>query len=111
MEEKTLMKLSTTVLLIGLIILTIILKLEELPISYRPDELQEDEYIKIKGSIKELKNYGNMTRMTIEHPKETQVTVFQPINITTDKDIEVLGRVNIYEGKRSIIAEKITSAS
>ena len=111
MEEKTLLKISTTILLLGLIILTIILKLEELPINYDLEEMEEDDYIRIKGSIKNLKNYGNMTKITIKHPKETEITIFEPINISTDKEIEVLGKIDIYEGRKSIIAEKITSAS
>lgn len=112
MQTKTLFKLSLTVLLISLFLLTILSNSLE-PKTIKIININEkmlDEWVKVKGRASEIKTIktetGKMTLFkVVDETGSIEVVFYDSINIT--ENVEVIGKVTEYKNKIQLQATKI----
>ena len=113
MKEKTLLKVALIVSLLGLLILYLIsdnLEIKEKNIEKITID-NKDEFVKIKGTVSNIVDTEKVTIMEILQPQEITVVFFKnedkTINIQQGNEVEVIGKVDEYEGNLEIIADRI----
>ena len=113
MKEKTLLKIALITSLSGLLILYLIssnIELKEKNIEKITIE-NIDEFVKLKGIVKRITDTEKVTIMEITQPQEITVVLFKDKNTTTkiqkNNEIEIFGKVDEYEGKLEIIADRV----
>ena len=67
--------------------------------------------IKVEGIVKVLFENDKVTILTIEQPQETKVVMFksknESIGIFEGNKIEVIGKIDEYEGNLEVIADRV----
>lgn len=113
MKEKTLLKIALITSLLGLLILYLIsgsIELKEKNIEKITIE-NKDEFVKLSGIVSNLVNSEKVMILEITQPQEITVVLFKNENksimINEGNEIEVFGRVDEYNGKMEIIAERV----
>ncbi|MBN1157206.1 hypothetical protein JXA85_06290 [Candidatus Woesearchaeota archaeon] len=106
MKESTLLKLAFTVSSIGIISMWLISG------SIEPDgnELRENSYVKVKGTISRISETDSTFFIGLETDKGiVDVVVFKNgvLELNEQQGVEINGRVAVYNGKKEIIAERI----
>ena len=112
MKEKTLLKVALIASLLGLLILYIIS--DNITIKEKNIEKitldNKDEMVKVKGTVSKVIDTEKVTIMEITQPQEITVVLFKGENKTTPikegDEIEIIGKVDEYEGKLEIIAHR-----
>ena len=115
MEEKSLFKIALACSLVGVTTLFFVSEFIEVDDKYieeiRIDYLDKD--VKIMGTVKKVVDNGNVVMMNIVQPQELKVVVFKDENKDENIDlkagnyIEVLGKVEEYNGELEIIGDRI----
>lgn len=71
----------------------------------------EDDFIKIKGVVSNVVDKEKVAVIKILQPKELTVLLFKKDNKTMPvkqgNEIEVIGKINQYENKNEVIADKV----
>lgn len=109
MKESSLLKIAFFVSVIGIVLLYLFadsIILEETRLN-ETDKLQQDKTVRIIGIVKKISTNDNNTFITIEQSNNIDVFVNKPINLTQNSTVEVIGKVDEYNGKKEIVAEKI----
>lgn len=110
MKDSTLLRISLTTTIIGLISLFIILQtveLEETSFDSLNDK-DEDEIVKIKGVIEKVTNKAELTIITLSQKVLLKGVIFENITLSKGLEVEVIGRVSNYNGEKEILIEKIS---
>jgi DNA/RNA endonuclease YhcR with UshA esterase domain len=113
MKEKTLLRIALICSLLGLLSLYLIsenINIEEKNIEKITLE-NKDEFVKLKGTVTNVVNAENVMIIDILQPQEITVVMFksngQQIGIKKGQQIEVIGKVDDYEGNLEIIADRV----
>ena len=113
MKEQTLLKTALIVSLVGLSILYLIndnIEIKEKNIEKITLE-NKDEFVKLKGIVNRIVDTEKVTIMEITQPQEITVVLFKDENktmpIQEGNEVEVIGKVDEYEGKLEIIADRL----
>jgi len=113
MREQTLLKTALIVSLLGLSILYLIndnIDIKEKNIEKITID-NKDEFVKLKGIVSRLIDTEKVTIMEITQPQEITVVLFKDENktmpIQEGNEVEVIGKVDEYEGKLEIIADRL----
>ena len=113
MKEQTLLKIALITSLLGLLILYLIsgnIELKEKNIEKITIE-NKDEFVKLNGIVSNLVNSEKVMILEITQPQEITVVIFKnqnnTININEGNEVEIFGKVDEYEGKLEIIAERV----
>lgn len=113
MKEKTLLKLALIVSLLGLLILFLIsdnIKIKEKNIEKITIE-NKDEFVKLRGIVSKVIDTEKVTIMEITQPQQITVVLFKDENKTMSiqqgNQVEIFGKVDEYEGKLEIIADRL----
>ena len=113
MKEKTLLKLALIVSLSGLLILFLIsdnIEIKEKNIEKITIE-NKDEFVKLRGIVSKVIDTERVTIMEITQPQQITVVLFKNENrtmpIQKGNEIEIFGKVDEYEGKLEIIADRL----
>jgi DNA/RNA endonuclease YhcR with UshA esterase domain len=113
MKEKALLKVALITSLAGLLILYLIngnIDLKEKNIEKITLDNKGD-FVKLKGIVNKVVNTENVVIMEIAQSNEITVVFFknenQEININQNNEVEIFGKVDEYEGKLEIIADRI----
>jgi DNA/RNA endonuclease YhcR with UshA esterase domain len=110
MEEKKLLRLSLIFSLFGILVLFLIslnMDVNEKLIS-QLDETDLGFNVKMEGVVTDVQNKGTVTLITISQLDEMDVVLFNSELILNKGDyLEVTGKIDEYEGKNQIIADKI----
>lgn len=111
MEEKTIVKISLAITILGLGFLFLYAeqfdaqKLEEL------QSIPSDEYIQMKGKVTRMKTTDNAVFLEIEGEKiiKTEVILFSGENLFLKEGdyVEVEGMVEDYNHQKEVIASKV----
>ncbi|MAE43094.1 hypothetical protein CMO93_04935 [Candidatus Woesearchaeota archaeon] len=112
MKEKTLLKVALITSLLGLLILYAIS--DNITISQTNIEKitldNKDEMVKLKGIVSKVIDTEKVTIINIIQPQEITAVLFKDENTTTkikeNNQIEIIGKVDEYEGKLEIIAHR-----
>ena len=111
MRENTLLKIALICSLAGLAALYFIFQKIEIK-EYKPGFLNKDigDDVKLSGKIIKITDRGTVVFMELSQQAPVSVVVFSPANSTNlkkDDFVEVFGKVQEYNGKSEIIAQKI----
>ena len=113
MQEKTLLKVALISSIVGLLILYLIN--DNIQINEKNIEKitigNKDEFVKIRGIVSNVVDTEKVVIMEITQPQQITVVLFKKENKTmpiyTGNEIEIFGKVDEYEGKMEIIADRV----
>ena len=113
MKEQTLLKTALIVSLLGLLILYLIsgnIEIKEKNIEKITID-NKDEFVKLTGIVNKVIDTEKVTIMEITQPQQITVVLFKDENktmpIQEGNEVEVIGKVDEYEGKLEIIADRL----
>ena len=113
MKEKTLLKIALICSLLGLLVLYIIsgsMEIKEKNIEKITLE-NKDEFVKLQGIVSNVVDTEKVMIVDLVQPQEITIVMFKNENITADiqqgNEVEVIGKVDEYEGKMEIIADRV----
>jgi len=113
MQEKTLLKIALIMSLLGLLILYLIsdnIEIKEKNIEKITLD-NKDEFVKLRGIVSKVIDTERVTIMEIMQPQEITVVLFKNENktmpIQKGNEVEIFGKVDEYEGKLEIIADRL----
>lgn len=113
MKEKNLLKIALICSLIGILILFITsqsISVQEKTISRITIE-DAGNKVKIKGSVEKVIDTEKVTIINVMQPQDLDVVLFKETNETFDiqKDdfIEVIGKIEEYQGKLEVIGQRV----
>ena len=110
MKETTLLKIALICSLVGLIVLYFISSKIEVK-EYKPvlsKNIGDD--VKLNGIVSKITDRGNVVFIEVIHQNPVTVVLFTDddnLKLRNGNNIEVIGKVQEYNGKNEIIAEKI----
>ncbi|MCK4860251.1 MAG: hypothetical protein KAS87_06820 [Candidatus Omnitrophica bacterium] len=113
MKEKTLLKIALICSLLGL--LTLYLTSNNIEIKEKNIEKitleNKDEFVKLKGIVSNVIDTEKVTIMEITQPQQITVVLFKNENktipIQQGNEVEIIGKVDEYEGRMEIIADRL----
>ena len=111
MKETTLLKIALVCSLAGLIALYFISQRIEVK-DYKPAELNKNvgDDVKLKGAVTKIDGKGNVVFVDLKNENYMTVVLFTSENdlkLKNGDNIEVIGKVQEYNGKNEIIAQNI----
>jgi DNA/RNA endonuclease YhcR with UshA esterase domain len=108
MKEKALLKIALVASCIGLLLLFIFSKnIEVNEATIDKIDGMQDEEVRIQGVVERVSNKEKVTFIEITQEVTTTVVVFDNISINKGEKIEVIGKVDEYNGESEILAERI----
>ena len=110
MKETLLLKIALICSLAGLVGLYFISAKIEIK-DYKPSEISKNagDDVRLIGKVSKITSRGNITFIDVNQETLVNVVVFDENNIELKKEdtVEVIGKVQYYNGKEEIIAQKI----
>ena len=111
MKETTLLKIALICSLVGLVALYFISGRIELK-DYKPNYLNNKNIgddVKLSGKIMKITDKGNVVFIDVEQNFPVSVVVFtdKVVNLNENDFVEISGKIQEYNGKEEIIADKI----
>ena len=111
MKETTLLKIALICSLVGLFVLYFISTKIEVK-DYKTNILNKNigEDVKLKGIVTKINDKGNVIFIEVNQQNPISIVVFGNdgnINLKNGDNVEVIGKVQEYNGKNEIIAQKI----
>ena len=111
MKETTLLKIALICSLVGLFVLFFISTKIEIK-DYKPNILNENagDDVKLTGNIAKVSDRGDVAFVEIIQKVPVSVVIFKDKNnlkLKSNDSIEVYGKVQEYNNKNEIIAQKI----
>lgn len=110
MKESTLLKIALICALIGLVALYFISAKIEVK-DYKPSELSKNigDDVNLKGTVTKIADKGNVVFVDVSQQNSVSVVLFTDnnINLKSGDNVEVIGKVQEYNGKNEIIAQKV----
>lgn len=117
MKEKTLLRTALICSLTGLFALYLIsenITIEEKDIEKITME-NKDEFVKLTGIVNNIVDTEKVAIMEISKPQKITVVLFKNENRTMPvyigNEVEIIGKVDEYEGKMEVIAERLRTIS
>jgi DNA/RNA endonuclease YhcR with UshA esterase domain len=112
MKEKTLLKIALIVSLVGLAVLYFAsnnLSLDESRIEKITLE-NKDDFVKVKGVVSKVIDSDKAAIIDIMQPNTIKVVLFKadnkPTTIKEGQEVEIIGKVDEYDGELEIIAHR-----
>ena len=112
MKEKTVLKIALISSLVGLLVLYLIsdnITIEEKNIEKITLD-NKDEFVKVRGLVNKVVDTEKVTIIEIMQPNEITVVLFKNENKATliqeGNEVEIIGKVDEYEGELEIIAQR-----
>lgn len=111
MKETTLLKIALICSLIGLVLLYFISTKIEVK-DYKPNFLNKDvgDDVKLTGKVLKITDRGDVVFIEVYRQSPVNVVLFTDddnLKLSNGDNVEVIGKVQEYNGKNEIIAEKI----
>ena len=110
MRENTLLKISLICSLLGLVALYFISAKIDIK-DYKPSVLNKNvgDDVKLEGQVMKITDNGDVIFVELSQQNPVNIVMFTNDNVQLRKgdDIEVIGKVQEYNGKNEIIAQKI----
>ena len=111
MKETTLLKIALICSLIGLLALYFISTKIEVS-DYKPNKLSGNvgDDVKLNGVITKISDKGNVVFIEVSQQDTVDVVLFtkdRNLKLNKGDNIEILGKIQEYNGKNEIIAQKV----
>ncbi|MEK6946083.1 MAG: hypothetical protein AABX32_00595 [Nanoarchaeota archaeon] len=114
MKETILLKIALICSLVGLVALFFISQRIELK-DYKPDFLNKNigESVNLSGKISKITAGNNVVFIELSQQVPVSVVVFTDKNVNLNENdfVEISGKIQSYNGKEEIIADKIKVVS
>lgn len=111
MQEKTLIKLSLIVIVIGLLFLSLYAEEAEFNSVEKIDNIPSGEEVKIEGKVVKVRQVDKVLFLTVDGQRTEKIDIVafpdEDIFIKENSIIEVIGKTEEYNGKKEIIANSI----
>ena len=111
MKETTLLKIALACSLVGLVLLYFIsIKIEVK--NYNPNILNKNigDDVRLEGAVAKVTDRGNVIFIEVNQQSPVTVVLFTDENnlkLNNGDNVEIIGKVQEYNGKNEIIAQKI----
>lgn len=111
MKETTLLKIALICALVGLALLYFIsIKIEVK--DYKPNLLNKNigDDVKLKGTVAKITDKGNVVFVEVNQQNPISVVIFtgdNDLKLKNGDNVEVIGKVQEYNGKPEIVADKV----
>ena len=111
MKETTLLKIALVCSLIGLIALYFISTRIDIK-DYKPNILSGNigDDVKLQGFVSKINDKGNVVFVNVNQQNSVDVVLFKSngnLKLKNGDNVEVIGKVQEYNGKNEIIAQRI----
>ena len=111
MKETTLLKIALICSLIGLIALYFISARIDIK-DYKPNVFNRNigDDVNLKGTITKISDKGNVVFIDVSQQNSVPVVLFRDndnLNLKKGDNVEVIGKVQEYNGKPEIVANKV----
>jgi len=111
MKETTLLKIALICSLTGLLVLYFISTKIDVK-DYKPNLLNKNagEDVKLNGIVTKISDVGNVVFIEVSQQSIVDVILFgngSSLNLKNGDNVEVIGKVQEYNGKNEVIAQKI----
>ncbi|MGV8086509.1 MAG: hypothetical protein ACP5N1_02675 [Candidatus Woesearchaeota archaeon] len=110
MEDDTLVNISLSVAMIGIIVLLLFSFYDKIPEKNFNEITSNDVNTKvnIKGTIQQIFPHNNSMTIKLKQECLMDVFLFEKLNISIGSNVSVTGTIQEYNGRQEIIADKIT---
>ena len=108
MKEKTLLKISIILGVLGVFVLFILSQTLEMPISSIKDasELSAGK-VRFKGRLERVQREEKFMLLQISEPRTIEVIFFGVANFSENSTLEITGSISSFRGSKRIISEKV----
>jgi len=109
MKEQTVLKIALVCALAGVVILYFVsdnITIDEKAIDKINTENVGDN-VKIFGRVEKVSNLENVAFLEISQPSSITVIVFGNLNASAGDNVEVIGKIDEYNGKLEVIGQRI----
>ena len=111
MKETTLLKIALICSLVGLLVLYFISTKIEIK-DYKPNILNRNvgDDVSLKGTVTKINDKGNVVFVDVSQQNSVPVVLFTDnnnLNLKNGDNVEVIGKVQEYNGKNEVIAQRI----
>ena len=110
MEDETLITISLSVAIFGIIILLLFSFYDKIPEKNFNEITSKDvgSQVKVNGTIKQIYMHNNSLTLKIKQECLMDVMLFEKnTNFSIGENVVVSGKIQEYNGKQEIIADKI----
>ncbi|MBI2146585.1 hypothetical protein HYU22_04555 [Candidatus Woesearchaeota archaeon] len=111
MEEKKLLTIASIATIVGLAFLFFYAQEADLPIATSLDEIMPAEDVTMAGTIQNVQEHGNVTfiKLAGERVETVDVVVFKAdaLPLQVGDQVKIQGTVEVYQGKKEIIASTV----
>jgi DNA/RNA endonuclease YhcR with UshA esterase domain len=109
MNESLLLKSALITAILGLIAITLIVKLTSLEEMNIGEAKQADEgnLVIISGTVERVTSKEGFSIISIKKEESIDVVMFDSINLSKGQKVEVTGKTKEYRGSKEIVADKI----
>ena len=108
MKDSILLKISLVISILGILslfFLSEMIKIGSADINQLED--YNEKSIKVKGTVEAVTVTESATFLKIKQPTIVNVVVFNPLNISKGRYVEVTGKVDGFNNKFEILADEI----
>tara|TARA_Y100000310_G_scaffold298572_1_gene332614 strand:+ start:4636 stop:4995 length:360 start_codon:yes stop_codon:yes gene_type:complete len=115
MKESLLLKIALITTLLGIFVLYVVsdnIKIKELSLDEINDEAIGN-MVKVLGKVERVTELDKVTFIDVSQPSTAKVVVFREkekddtLGLEQDDYVEIIGKIEDYEGEMEIIAERI----
>ena len=110
MDEKTLLKISLIVALLGLSVLAVLshyISAEEKKIALISVQ-DRDSDVRIQGTVSSVRQGDSVQMIEVAQASSISVVVFGDSLVESGQTVEVVGEVKEYKGRSELLAKEIT---
>ncbi len=109
MNSNTLLKLSLSFSLIGLLLVFFITQ-HTTQLNYNPRTNQLNREVKLRGRVVKYLDKGSYAYLTLEHLTQTEVVLFKDkqLSIAENSFVIVTGIIDNHNGKEQLIAYRLS---
>jgi len=112
-KEKTLLRIALIASIIGVCVLFFVsdnIEISEKTID-NLDTIDMGEIVKVKGIVTKVRGTNETTFLELTQPESVKLIVFDNITILEGDFVEIIGKIDEYEGEKEIIVDRIRKIS
>ena len=110
MDDKTLIQISIVFSIIGIIALYFFSSSVVVD-NYEISQMEDSSAVKVQGTINKVTHKKGITIIELEQTSVVEVVIYDNLFFKKNTTLEVIGKVDTYQGKKQVVAEKIKTTT